>query len=137
MKIKRTNPFNGQPVELDLPVTEAQVVAWEKGMVAQRAFPDLTVDQREFIISGIPPGEFEKNLAVEIDRDSFTEGIVPGDLVSEASDLGWPPGMLPELVKFKTGEVFERKKEIMAGEDVGGWIFEQIDGETSLLIYND
>lgn len=36
-------------------VKPEQYRAWQNGTVAQEAFPDLSADDREFIISGISP----------------------------------------------------------------------------------
>tara|TARA_B100000780_G_C20988109_1_gene395067 strand:+ start:124 stop:300 length:177 start_codon:yes stop_codon:yes gene_type:complete len=33
---------------------------WQRGMLIQDAMPDVTVDEREFLISGIYPGEWEE-----------------------------------------------------------------------------
>ena len=59
MKITRTNPLTSTTLTLDLAVTPAQYAAWEGGALAQDAFPGLDADGREFIISGIAPGEWD------------------------------------------------------------------------------
>lgn len=38
--------------------TPEQMDAWMKGALAQDAFPDASLDDREFIISGITPEEW-------------------------------------------------------------------------------
>ena len=53
MKITRTNPFNGEVNTLDIPVTEEQVQAYMNGALIQNAFPNLSADDREFIMTGI------------------------------------------------------------------------------------
>lgn len=68
MKITRTKPFTNESITLDLPVTEEQYSRWMNGELAQNAFPHLNADDREFIISGIPPGEWDSflgNLSVD------------------------------------------------------------------------
>jgi hypothetical protein len=55
MKITRRSPFDGVERTLEMDITEEQYIAWHEGMVAQLAFPHLTLDEREFIISGISP----------------------------------------------------------------------------------
>lgn len=140
MHVTKRNPLTGKDTTLDLPITEGQLVAWQKGMVAQRAFPNLTADQREFIISGIPPGEFERSLAFPVDPRAFGEGMHGGRVafVAEASDCGLPPGSWPDLLKFSDGShVFELQEQLPNGDEVGAVIYRAIDGDITLKIYND
>lgn len=65
MIVKRTCPFTGKLHEVDLPITEEQYKQWEMGEFVQDAFPNLTPDQREYIISGIYPGEWDKWMGKE------------------------------------------------------------------------
>lgn len=44
---------------MDIPVTYDQLGAWSSGTLIQQAMPDLTPEEREFLISGLMPGEFE------------------------------------------------------------------------------
>jgi hypothetical protein len=60
MIITRTSPFSGKEHTLDIPVTQDQINAWEKGELIQRAMPNLTADEREFIKTGITPDEWNK-----------------------------------------------------------------------------
>ena len=60
MYVTRTSPLSGKTNTLDLPCTPDDMVRWHKGMPVQDAFPMLTDEQREFIISGLTPGEFEE-----------------------------------------------------------------------------
>ncbi len=60
MNITRTSPLTGKTVTLDLPVTAQQLERWHRGEMIQDVFPQLTPSQREFIISGLAPGEFEE-----------------------------------------------------------------------------
>lgn len=55
MLITRTNPFTAEVVTLDLPVTEEQVAEWNapNSRHIQQVFPNLTPDEREFILTGI------------------------------------------------------------------------------------
>jgi hypothetical protein len=45
---------------MEIPVTEAQIKAWEGGMLIQNAMPRLTPDQREFLMTGITAAEWEE-----------------------------------------------------------------------------
>ena len=59
MKITRTSILTGITRTIDLPITQEQLDAWENGMLVQNAFPHLTPDQREFIMTGITADEWD------------------------------------------------------------------------------
>lgn len=65
MLITKTDPFTGESNTVDLPITPKQVDRWQRGELAQRVFTNLNADQREFLISGIPPGKWEEYLGPE------------------------------------------------------------------------
>ncbi len=65
MKITRTSPFSGKTATLDLNVTPTQLARWEAGAPAQKVFMFLSADEREFIMTGIIPGEWEEYLGDE------------------------------------------------------------------------
>ena len=60
MIIVRTSPVSGKRNQIDINVTREQIIAWEKGMLIQEAMPDITLDEREFIMSGITQDEWNK-----------------------------------------------------------------------------
>lgn len=60
MKFIRKSIISGVVREMDLPVTEEQYEQYENGMFVQDAFPQLTADEREFIISGITSNEWDE-----------------------------------------------------------------------------
>lgn len=50
----------------NIPVTFEQLYQWEiMGMNIQTVMPDLTDDQREFIMTGITPDEWDENMFVD------------------------------------------------------------------------
>lgn len=51
MKVK-TKKCPGCGEEGELEVSESGYIAWKGGMLIQRAMPELTVDQREQLITG-------------------------------------------------------------------------------------
>ena len=59
MKITRVSTISGKSNTLDLNVGQHQIDAWKNGMLIQDAMPDLTVNEREFIKSGITPEEWD------------------------------------------------------------------------------
>ena len=65
MQITRKSQVSGITRTLDLPVTEEQFKAWKEGELIQRAFPNLTNDQREFIMTGITQEEWDATMKDE------------------------------------------------------------------------
>lgn len=59
-KIVRTSRLTGNTSHWYLPITQAQLDAWVDGMLIQDAMPHLTADQREFMITGITPAEWNE-----------------------------------------------------------------------------
>ena len=60
MKIVRKSPFSGNFNEMDLDVTQGQFDIWKNGVKIQVAFSNLNPDEREFILTGITPEEWDK-----------------------------------------------------------------------------
>lgn len=59
MKITRTSLLSQVTRTLDLNVTPEQMTLFEAGTLAQKAFPQLSPGDREFIISGITSKEWD------------------------------------------------------------------------------
>jgi len=59
MLITRTSPVTGLSSTLDLDVTADQIKEWENGALIQDVMPHLSPSQREFIISGCTPEDFD------------------------------------------------------------------------------
>lgn len=59
MIIQKLHPITGQLNQLDLPITDRQLATWKAGAYVQDAFPQLSADEREFLISGLLPGEYD------------------------------------------------------------------------------
>ena len=60
MLIKRNSMFSDETNTMDLPVTQEQIDRWRGGELIQNVFPNLTPDQREFIMTGVTPAEWAK-----------------------------------------------------------------------------
>ena len=58
MKITRTSMYSGITRTRDLPIVQAQLDAYNEGVLVQNAFPDLSDSDREFIITGITADEW-------------------------------------------------------------------------------
>ena len=65
MIVTRKSPFSGKVHSMELDITQAQIAAYESGIVIQRAFPNLTPSEREFIMTGITPEEWEETFGAE------------------------------------------------------------------------
>mgnify|MGYP007107507727 CR=1 FL=1 len=63
MQIVRRSPFSGEINVMDIPVTQMQLDRWQEGELAQNVFCGLSADEREFIMTGIPPREWEELLS--------------------------------------------------------------------------
>jgi hypothetical protein len=61
MKVSNISPYSGKVNSMDLDITASQ---WARycagGGYIQDIFPNLTADQREFIKTGLYPGEWEE-----------------------------------------------------------------------------
>jgi hypothetical protein len=60
MLITRESLFSGKIHHREIDVTEDQLHAWQNGMLIQNAMPNLTPDEREFIMTGITAEEWEE-----------------------------------------------------------------------------
>ena len=60
MKITRTSMFTGVTRTLDLPVTQEQLDSWESGTLIQEAMPQLSADDREFVMTGVIGPEWDE-----------------------------------------------------------------------------
>jgi hypothetical protein len=63
VKITRKSLISGVERTVDLPVTPEQMAAWEGGAHIQHAMPNLSADQREFILTGITAEEWDATFA--------------------------------------------------------------------------
>lgn len=59
MLIHRVSDLTGVKRSREINVTEAQVRAWQAGELIQRAMPNLSADDREFIMTGTTPEEWD------------------------------------------------------------------------------
>ena len=74
MIVTRRNIFTGQVRKLDLNVTQEQLNRWKNGELIQKVFPDLSTDEREFLMTGII-GEEWNELTEELARDEFVSEL--------------------------------------------------------------
>lgn len=60
MRITRKSNLSGEINTMDIGCTEEQYSNWENGMHIQDAMPNIPAEEREFIISGITPQEWNE-----------------------------------------------------------------------------
>lgn len=65
MLITRTSMVTGIERTVDLPVTQEQIDRWQNGELIQNAMPDLSADQREFILTGVTSEEWNSAFGSE------------------------------------------------------------------------
>lgn len=73
MQIVRTSAVSGITRSLEIPCTEEQMAAYKNGALIQVAFPDLTADQREFILTGITKDEWDTLFEETDDSEGETD----------------------------------------------------------------
>lgn len=59
MLISNTSVLTGITRTVDLPVTKAELERWSNGELIQYVFPHLSDDDREFLMTGITPEEWD------------------------------------------------------------------------------
>lgn len=60
MKITRTSAVSGKQHTRELDVTPEQLGRWQNGELIQNAMPHLSADDREFLMTGITPEEWDE-----------------------------------------------------------------------------
>jgi len=59
MLIKKKSPFTGKVNEREIDVSQRQLNSWNSGTLIQNAMPNLSADDREFLMTGITPEEWD------------------------------------------------------------------------------
>lgn len=60
MKITRVSDLTGIEHTMNLDITEEQLARYNSGVMVQHAFPHLTPAEREFIMTGTTPEEWDQ-----------------------------------------------------------------------------
>ena len=60
MQITQTSMFTGNTATREIPVTQAELDAWASGELIQNAMPSLSADDREFLMTGATPEEWDE-----------------------------------------------------------------------------
>lgn len=59
MKITRRSGISGIVRTKNIPITQEQYDAWNAGLLIQDAMPNISADEREFIMTGITSEEWD------------------------------------------------------------------------------
>ena len=73
MLVTRKSLFSGKENTMDLDVTEEQLQRWRSGELVQDVFPHLAADEREFLVSGCLPDEWDEVFG----EDDYQSGKTP------------------------------------------------------------
>ena len=60
MQITQTSRFTGNTTTREIPVTQAELDDWASGTLIQNAMPALSADDREFLMTGATPEEWDE-----------------------------------------------------------------------------
>lgn len=60
MKITKKSQLTGKIHTLDIDITQSQLDSWNNGALIQNAMPNISKDEREFLITGITPLEWKE-----------------------------------------------------------------------------
>jgi hypothetical protein len=70
MKITRTSRISAETNVMDIDITQEQLALWESGRVLiQDAMPNIGSDEREFIMTGITPQEWDNAMGIDEEDD--------------------------------------------------------------------
>ena len=70
MDITKTSPFTGLTHTRSINVTDDQLDRWQQGALIQDVMPNLSPDEREFIMTGITPNEWDEEFGKPPEDDS-------------------------------------------------------------------
>lgn len=69
---QKRSVITGNINTMELPITEKEVEAWQdSGELVQNFFPQLTPDQREFLVTGATPEEWDEAFPPEDEDDDL------------------------------------------------------------------
>ena len=59
MLITKTSMLSGNTSSMDIDVSQDQIDLWQGGSLIQNVMPNLSTDEREFIMTGVTPEEWD------------------------------------------------------------------------------
>lgn len=85
MKVMKQSSITGKQNTMELPITQERFDAWvnsDNRPFVQIAFPDLTDEQREFLMTGITPEEWDEIMPEDFD-DGKGESRPDAEVINE------------------------------------------------------
>ena len=73
MQVTRKSMISGESNTMDLPVTEVMLRRWRGGELIQNVMPHLSAEQREFLISGCMPQEWDEVMRERDDQNQYED----------------------------------------------------------------
>ena len=58
MLVGKKSQLSGKSHEMEIDVSEKQITLWMEGALIQDVMPNLSPDEREFLMTGITPAEW-------------------------------------------------------------------------------
>ena len=59
MMIAKTSSLSSKTNEMEIDVSDKQITLWMEGALIQDVMPNLTPEEREFLMTGITPAEWD------------------------------------------------------------------------------
>lgn len=59
-EVQRNSPLTNGTVTRTLKLTRDQFIRWQRGELIQRAMPQLTPDEREFLLTGMSDADWDE-----------------------------------------------------------------------------
>lgn len=69
MKISRLSPLDGEIHIREIDCTPEQLERFNRGALVQDAFPHLPPEEREFLLTGITPDQWDLYIDIRTDED--------------------------------------------------------------------
>jgi|SRR6478609_599295 len=87
MLVYVSHAITGEEVSKELPVTKEEIMRWQSGELIQNVWPDLSSDDREFLMTGMSQEEWDKLTEEDTEglEGSLDEGLEPTDSEALAS----------------------------------------------------
>ena len=126
MQITRVSTISGRTHVREIAVTEAQLDAWAGGELIQYAMPELSADDREFIMSGNTPEEWDQLFGFDDDRFDDAEydacmsllADVDAELPPHPDDIMiWPCGTMATREDIDRGDYSHKSDDYRRATD--------------------
>jgi hypothetical protein len=60
MIVNKESMFSGKSHEMEIDVTNKEIALWMEGSLIQDVMPNLTANEREFLMTGVTPAEWKQ-----------------------------------------------------------------------------